>query len=992
MIKRYLPHVLASTVLLLGGMAQVYAAADKQLTTTTDPNLIQRSFLNLDFSQPNIYVNYQQNGKSGSGAKNVALPEQLVTGWKTTHRVMTADNFWQAGRLIEIWRGQGAYANSTWQVANGGDYTSSSANQYAELNAEESSTLYQNVCLIQDESFNYSFKHTRRISTSEQASFSIGIVTDTTTNAARSYTSKQNIATTSGSSLYSWKPYSGTIKVSQASGVYSLGFQALTSGTQGNFLDDITITGLKPVVEFSANNGSAFENATGTVPLLFKMVGNVTSTAMPTLKFNIAYADSVPMVERAIYNVDYVLKKRNGATGTTFTELTVDDGLNYNTSTGEVTFSYKPDYNSGLNYEQGVEFNGLVLEFKDNKQSLGNKTLPIKFATMASVIPVALDTCSQASLNNSLNFTIEEDDTDLEIIKSLTSESLSKVYKDQYLAYTLELTNKTKVDADEVILKDNILANLAYETAGVNAATLSCEAITNEGTTSTCPTLPNDAVTKLFSSGGLNLGTIKGLAKYKFTLNKLKAKEDATGEYTGYVVNNALVTTTSTDIDSSNNTSTVKTMMATKTDLSNNKTGAPVTETGIGMFVIGKEGRTGSTPLWTQKSDSNTKVYFPLNIQNYGNLAQDYQLYASSSKIEPTLGTGDYSTLVKNSITPFSSGLKIEFYKADLAQCKTGISAQQITQLNVAANNTTQLCAVVTVYSSVTTTTNIWFAIESLQSGLADIILDAVIPQPKKRALELSNDQSAQVGIGGSYVFLHRLTNYGVENETKVKVNLNPVNRADGFLYTLFLDQNGNDTLDAGDTLLSGTETELSNIIEPNKSVTLLIKVEAPSTANNGMSSQVKLIAKPDNVGKDMTLADLSNTNLITVSPNQLKIMKSQFKVENCSMANAAAVINAMYTVQNENLKPNQCLIYRIMVKNTGSMALSNVVINDMYPAYTQQWALSGILPIVGSNGQNITDSSNNTIQDDGNAKIKTILKELLSQQEKSLYFGIKMQ
>ena len=200
MIKRYLPHVLASTVLLLGGMAQVYAAADKQLTTTTDPNLIQRSFLNLDFSQPNIYVNYQQNGKSGSGAKNVALPEQLVTGWKTTHRVMTADNFWQAGRLIEIWRGQGAYANSTWQVANGGDYTSSSANQYAELNAEESSTLYQNVCLIQDESFNYSFKHTRRISTSEQASFSIGIVTDTTTNAARSYTSKQNIATTSGSS------------------------------------------------------------------------------------------------------------------------------------------------------------------------------------------------------------------------------------------------------------------------------------------------------------------------------------------------------------------------------------------------------------------------------------------------------------------------------------------------------------------------------------------------------------------------------------------------------------------------------------------------------------------------------------------------------------------------------------------------------------------------------------------------------------------------
>lgn len=42
------------------------------------------------------------------------------------------------------------------------------------------------------------------------------------------------------------------------------------------------------------------------------------------------------------------------------------------------------------------------------------------------------------------------------------------------------------------------------------------------------------------------------------------------------------------------------------------------------------------------------------------------------------------------------------------------------------------------------------------------------------------------------------------------------------------------------------------------------------------------------------------------------------------------------------------------MVKNTGSAVLSNVVINDMYPAYTTQWARVGILPIVGSDGQTL--------------------------------------
>ena len=79
------------------------------------------------------------------------------------------------------------------------------------------------------------------------------------------------------------------------------------------------------------------------------------------------------------------------------------------------------------------------------------------------------------------------------------------------------------------------------------------------------------------------------------------------------------------------------------------------------------------------------------------------------------------------------------------------------------------------------------------------------------------------------------------------------------------------------------------------------------------------------------------------------------------------------------------------MVKNSGSETLNNVIINDMYPAYTKQWASTNILPIVGSNGQNITDSSNNKIEDDQVAKIRAILKELLPQQEKSLYFGIKM-
>lgn len=980
MIKRYLPHALTSSVLLLGGMVQVNAA-----DTAADTNKvkIQRSFVNLSFNKPAL-----------SNDTTNQFAETAVEGWLTTH---------PNPKQIEIWRGRGAapttYTN--WNTIN----NSPVANQYAELNASAKSALYQTVCLFKDEEFSWNFRHAARSSTNEQTTFYIGKV-----SADRfTFTENQTIGTSQTvTSLFEWKnanPTAAKAKVNVASGIYQFIFDATkfgTNATLGNFIDDIQL-GLKPAVEFSAASGRFYEgdDATGkTHSVPFNIVGQILSQSdMPTLQFKIEYPTDYAQT-KAVYGTNYRLYKQTTSGLIELGRGVTEESLNTSNS-NKVTFNYTPVYNATLDYTKGVQVNDLVIKIFGNTQTNTDIHLPFEFALdpNSKAISTNLSTCGNVTADVKFDLKIQEDDIDLAVVKTLSPESV--VQKDNLISYQLDVINNTAMQADGVLLRDN-LKNLLRVTTGdaINQTSLTCENLT-DGTSKACPSTWTDAnaLTALLSSttagSGLSLGDIPASARYRFTVKNLKVIDTDTSSI-GFVENTAIIETTRMqDLIPGNNTSTVKTLIATKSDLSNNISNAPAADgaaTGTDMFIIGKEGRTGSTPLWTQKSDSNTKVYFPLNIQNYGNLAQDYQLYASSSKIEPTLGAGDYSTLVKNSITPFSSGLKIEFYKADLAQCKTGVSGQQITQLNVAANNTTQLCAVVTVYSSVTTTTNIWFAIESLQSGMADIVLDAVIPQPKKRTLELSNDQSAQVGIGGSYVFLHRLINYGVENETKVKVSLNPVNRTDGFLYTLFLDQNGNDTLDASDTLLSGTETELSNIIEPNKSVTLLIKVEAPSTANNGMSSQVKLIAKPDNVGKDMTLADLSNTDLITVSPNQLKIMKSQFKVENCSMANAAAVINAMYTVQNENLKPNQCLIYRIMVKNTGSMALSNVVINDMYPAYTQQWALSGILPIVGSNGQNITDSSNNTIQDDGTAKIKTILKELLSQQEKSLYFGIKMQ
>lgn len=974
MMKQYLGHVLASSLLLIGA-AEVYAA-DANLPPSA--TRIQRSFVNLGFNKPVLTSSYS------------LLNETAVEGWLTTH---------PSPKLIEIWRGSGANDTQAWRNANGGAYSSATANQYAELNASARSALYQNVCLFKDEEFIWNFRHAARSSTVEQATFYIGKV-----SADRlSFTEEQTIGTSQQvTSLFEWKyanPSGTKAKVNVASGIYQFIFDAtkFSSATYGNFLDDITLS-LRPAVEFSAGSGSFYEGGDGAAgqnhSVSFNIVGQILSQSdMPTLQFKVEYPSGYTQA-KAVYGTHYKLYKR---TASGLVELTAaDDSLNISNS-NKITFNYTPTYSSSLDYTKGVQVNDLVIKIFGNTKTNGDMTLPFAFALDANskAVAASLSACGNAIVDITFDLKIQEDDVDLSVVKSLTPESV--VLKDNLVSYTLDIANNTNVQADGVVLRDNFKNLLRVSTGTLaNQTTLACEDLTS-GTSKACPTTWTDAnaLTSLFTGtagSGLSLGNIPANAKYRFTVKNLKVTDTDTAN-AGYAVNTAVIETTQmNDVDPSNNTSAVKTMVAAKTDLSNNKAGAAVVETGIGMFNIAQEGRTGATSLLTQKVDSSSKAYFPLNIQNYGNLAQDYQLYASSTAIAPTVSTGDYSSLVKSGITPFTSGLKVEFYKADIGQCKAGISSQQITQLNVAANATGQVCAVVTAYSSATAKTNIWFAIESMQSGLGDIILDAVIPQPKQRLLELTNDQSAQVAVGGTYVFLHRITNYGIEDEKVSRLSLVLPN--DGFLYSLFLDKNKSDALDAGDTLLvTGTEPELTGfIIQPNQSMTLLIKVEAPATATNGMSSQVKLTAAPNNAGKEIQLADLSNTDLISVSPNQLQILKSQLSVANCNMANAQAVISAAYTVQNASLKPNQCLIYKIMVKNSGSAALSNVTINDMYPAYTKQWAPAvNILPIIGSNGQNITDSINNKIEDDGTAKIRAILKELLPQQEKSLYFGIEM-
>ncbi len=962
MTKHYFTRILLASLCVTSTLQTVTAA---DVAASANQVQIQRSFVNLDFSQP------QQT------ELNRQVSQDLIPGWRTTHR------YWgNLGRIIEIWRGAG--------YADAGTLPNASNDQYAELNAEEPSALYQKVCLFRGESFTWSFKHAARQSNvTETAEFLIGTVADQVAgNATYVVTPLQSITTSSVTRSESgrWATRSGTATVgslvAESGGIYSFIFRATNGATLGNLLDDVKI-GLKPAVEFSASSNKYYEGNDSTTgkkqSVPFNIVGQILSASdMPVLNFKVEYPPNYSGV-KAVYGVNYVLYKQ--AADGTLTKLTTADGLN-TSNPNSITFNYTPVYNSALDYTKGVQVNGLVIGILGNTTVNADITVPVSFALdpTSKAIATSLSSCGNSQADVKFDLKIQEDDVDLSVVKALTSDSLT--IKDRLVSYTLEVENKTTAQADSVFLRDSF-KNLQRVTTGTTPTALTCEDIT-DGTSKACPTQWTDAnaLTALFSNTagtGLSLGDIPAKAKYRFTIKNLLVTDTDTST-NGQTVNTATIETTAmSDFEPTNNISTVQKPIIGKSDLSNNKANAPTTETGVGIFNIAQGGRTGAA-LLTKSADSTAKVYFPLNIQNDSAFAQDYKLYASRTSVEPTLNNTDYSTLVQSGINPFTSGLRVEFYPLTTELCKAGMTGQSISQLNISAKTTAQVCAVVSVLPSASTSTNIWFAIESVQTGFGDVILDAVSSlQAQQRQLILVNDQQAQIRTGGTFVFAHRLTNQGRVTESGIKLSVNLLKPNDGFLYTLFIDQNGDGLLDGGDVMVKDSDRYQ---LQAGEQKAILVKVEAPTSAVNGMTSQVELIATPDNTNQSLSLSPISNKDLVTIGINQITLHKTQFKQTGCTDMSALQVVNAAYQIGSTQIGRNDCIVYRILVKNMGEHPLTNVEVSDMYPAYTTPWNSNNVLPMKES-GEKVTPQGKS---------VSTIFTELLPNQQKSLYFGIRLQ
>jgi hypothetical protein len=162
------------------------------------------------------------------------------------------------------------YLIEVWTTGMGGR-SSHSGNQFAEINGTNATFLYQEICLLANESVPFSVWHLRRANTGTGEQMVAELKSSATTTIATGSTH-----TATGA----WTNYTGTLTNNNVAGLRRYGFRAVSGGSQGNLIDDVTIS-LKPLADIKSFSSTiAYETGTNSLQIYVNgtLLGQATVT------------------------------------------------------------------------------------------------------------------------------------------------------------------------------------------------------------------------------------------------------------------------------------------------------------------------------------------------------------------------------------------------------------------------------------------------------------------------------------------------------------------------------------------------------------------------------------------------------------------------------------------------------------------------------------------------------------------------------------------
>lgn len=348
--------------------------------------------------------------------------------------------------------------------------------------------------------------------------------------------------------------------------------------------------------------------------------------------------------------------------------------------------------------------------------------------------------------------------------------------------------------------------------------------------------------------------------------------------------------------------------------------------TGLGNGAVDNSGAAWKTIL-AVKSSSNAvaggQAIFPLKISHTG-VGTEYLLSANASS--------DFSSMT------LPAGVnRVRFYtSSNGTDCS--VLGNEIGKTRYLNDGQSQLvCAVVEVDKvNKDVTVPIYFRVISTSfvgtdNPAQDTIKNAVEIQSvnAKPQLEFTPDLHGQVAPLGTVVYRHLLTNPAATDFTgSYGFIIN--NSESSFNSVLFLDVDGDGKFSSGDLNIRTLADLPGGKVAAHEQIQLLLQVT--NVANNNLNQTNTTI---------VSLTDSSNqviasiTDVTTVKQSQLTLTKLQARDFNCDgTADETYTTNAL-TIGKQSNGQGQCVLYKVILNNSGATVNNLFTFRDMTPAYT---------------------------------------------------------
>ena len=291
---------------------------------------------------------------------------------------------------------------------------SQDGNRHIEINANSPANLYQEVCLINGETLDWTFHHRARSGGSavqttnfEVANASGGLV--------------QTLGVSSVSDTTQWTTVNAPAgqTFTGPTGLYRMQFRTVASGSVGNFLDNVDF-GVRPFIEFKAASSISRETATSADALTILVSGNIATA----------------------FDVDIVV---SGGTATL--------GSDFTTPSGTSTFSVTIPAGDYTQLEIPV---GISLLTDPDAES--DETIELSIVSNALFfIPASTYSCGSSPNATSVHTITHE--TDLVTLKSLASGNTNPV-PGETVSFSILVRNDGPDPASGVSLTDLLPAGL----------------------------------------------------------------------------------------------------------------------------------------------------------------------------------------------------------------------------------------------------------------------------------------------------------------------------------------------------------------------------------------------------------------------------------------------------------------------------------------------------------------------------------------------------